>query len=380
MKNYSLFSAYLLAVGIISCAGPRDAEEGAARGDGARALTIFTWGDYLSPVLTERFTEDTGIAVEVVTFENSDEMLAKMLSEPERFDVITTDDYTLKQLKELSLLRSIDRSKLKNFGNVDGRYLGMACDPGNRYSIPYLAGTTVVAYRKDLVGEPEKSWGILFDPRWGGRVAMLDESEDMLVVARLASGHPANSRVPGHITDARDKILGQIRDVGVKFGSFVDILEALDSGEIWIGMSYSGDALRAAAENPNIGFFLPEEGAIKWLDSLVLSRDSQRVEEAHRFLDFMLEGENAAESANYLYLASPNVEAAPKLNPLIRSDPRIYLSDEDLARASYLSPYKDPRAASLGSQVLREIWAARRAAGSSDLIVHTDEAGIGAKD
>ena len=353
IKNGSIFWALALSIGIFACSDVGTDDSRGAREE-QRELRVYCWGEYFSPEAIEAFTQKTGITVRQIEFMNADEMVASMHSQPDQYDIVTVDGTALRQLKELSLLKRLDPSRLRNLGNLNPHSLDQAGDRDEMYSVPFLTGTTLIAYRKDKIPDIRRSWNALFDPEYKGRIAMLDEFADNFAAALLASGLPMNSSEALDIKVAKERLFDQVKNLDVRVGAYADILEALQTGEIWAALNYSGDVAVAALENPNIDFFIPEEGAILWTDSLVVSRDTQAMDAAYKFLDFMLEGEIAAKNANYMHLASPNSEAAPFMDAEVISDSRIYLSQEVLDRSSVIQPYKDSLHAARLDKVKRD--------------------------
>ena len=360
-KRYSIFWVIALSIGIFGCSDTGTSDNDLSDSGETRELRIFSWGDYFDPETLEEFTEQTGIKVRIIEFDNAEEMVASLHSQPDQYDVITIDDHTLSQIKELSLLKGLEAGRLNNLKNIDQKIRAQISEGGdNIHAIPYMSGTTLVAYRKDKIPDIRKSWSVLFDARYKGRMAMLDEFDDNLAIALVASGYSMNSTAVSDIKAAKNLLLDQIRELGGRIGTYADILEALDSGDIWVAVNYSGESATAAEENSNIDYFLPEEGPILWIDSLVVSRDSLNVDEAYAFLDFIMRGEIAARNATYLSLATPNVAAVPHMDPDVMSDDRIYLSQEMLSKAEPIRSVHDESHIAMISKANREFLNAVR--------------------
>jgi spermidine/putrescine transport system substrate-binding protein len=62
-------------------------------------------------------------------------------------------------------------------------------------------------------------------------------------------------------------------------------------------------------EEEYFDFFIPKEGGTLWIDNMVIPKGAKNVDLAYKFINFILEPENAAKIADYLGLPSPNVEA-----------------------------------------------------------------------
>jgi spermidine/putrescine transport system substrate-binding protein len=297
-----------------------------------RALAILIWEDYLSTDLVDAFETEFGVEVGFETFDNLDQMEALLRSRPAEFDLVLTSGIKIPDLISLQLIQPLQKTLLPLFGNLDERFLNLGGDPGNRFSVPYMWGPTLVAYRSDKIPSPDESWKSLWNPSYKGRVLMLEETFDAYSAALLALGHDVNSQDPSQLEAATQMLINQVETVGARFVDINQVRDGLLSGECWITMTYSSDAGVLAEQEENISYFIPKEGAALWLDSFVIPREAKNVEEAHLFLDYLSRPEVAAANSNELWCASANREVRPFISREILEDPTIYLSDEVMAR------------------------------------------------
>ncbi len=336
LKHAATMFAIATACAVLSGCGQKEEPiDQASRSDASPILTILTWDEYFSLEVVGEFEREHGIEVRFETFNNLDEMEALLRSRPSDFDLILTSSGKMADLISLQFVRPIQKDLIPLFGNLDRRFLGLSGDPGNDYSIPYMWGPTLIAYRSDKIEKPEKSWKSLWDERYRGHILMLDETFDAYSIALLALGHDLNSQDPEHLEQATKMLMDQVERLGTRF---VDIFEARDkllSGDCWITMTYSSDAAVLADKEENIAYFIPNEGASLWLDSFVIPRESKNVREAHLFLDYFCRPEVAAANSNELWSASANREVRPHISGEILADPTIYLSDEVLSRCHF---------------------------------------------
>ncbi|MDG2124535.1 MAG: extracellular solute-binding protein, partial [Verrucomicrobiales bacterium] len=196
-------------------------EEAAAEevgGGGEQPLVLYTWGDYFPEEVLSQFNETTGIEVVLDTFDTLDEMMAKLRSEPGTVDVLIVDDSTISDIAALGLLEKIDRQLLSDLGNIDPAYMALPFDPKNQYSVPYLWGSTLVAYRADKIADPKKSWAELWNPAYKGYVMMLDEPEDLFCATLIERGFDRNSKTEAELAASKDRLMEQITEVEVRYG------------------------------------------------------------------------------------------------------------------------------------------------------------------
>jgi spermidine/putrescine-binding protein len=318
-------------------------------------VCVLTWPDYFSDRACEDFTRETGVRIEWRHFENLGEMNALLRSQRDAFDVVVLDDMSLAEHIELKLLRPIDRASIPNFRHIDPRYRDASFDPGNAFSVPYMWGTTLVAYRKDQIADPGKSWRLLWDPALAGKVLMLNEKQDVYAAALHTLGLPPSSDDAGDLERATGLLLEQVDRAGANYADLETIKTKLQAGECWAAMMYSGDAALIASEDPQIGTFIPVEGAPLWLDSFAIPKEAPRTANAHRFIDFMTRPEIAAENANFLAYATANRAAIPMLDPDLRGDETVFPPPEVLARCQFIPKANEKRDA-LTNQGMKRLF------------------------
>jgi spermidine/putrescine transport system substrate-binding protein len=344
---------------------PAPAEEGGGNSRPANIVTVYTWEEYLNPDLLAEFKERTGITVEPKFYESSDEMVEGLKSDPGQYDVFLSEDGYIPILEGKRLMLPLELKKLENWKNLDQAHVDQPFDPGNRFTVPYLWGTTLLAYRKDKIPDLKHSWSIMFDEKLTDRIAFLDDRMECYAGVLRSMGVNLPEANPEQIAKAAESLLMLVKDRGMRLGgnSGNEVKQYLIEGTSWVSMIYSGDAARIAEENPTIpiGYFIPEEGATVWTDSFCVSRDTTRLENAYKFLDFMLEAKSAAASSNFLRYASPNKAAAPFIEKDLLEDETIYPRPELLAKCRYfkLRDVNSQRALNIGWQRVTEAWMAR---------------------
>lgn len=322
----------------------------------AKEVRIYNWTDYIDPDVITEFTEKTGIDVIYDTFDSNDVLLAKTLAGNSGYDIVVPSDYTVAYLIQANRLEPIDKSKLSNLKNVWpfvterlAEFKGM-----NDYSVPYFWGTTGIAYDakkiKELVPDaPLDSLELLMNPKYAEKLAscgiyMIDSPSETLPVVNMYLGLPAESTDKADLDKAYDA-LKQIRPYIKKFHSS-EYLTALANGDACIALGWSGDVYLAKARAKEAGtdvdiqYFIPKEGSLIWFDQFTVLNDAPNKAEAHEFINFMLDPENNARSANYVEYATSNEAAFPYVEDYLINDDILYPSEEDLAKLHIKQPYK----------------------------------------
>ena len=298
-------------------------------------IRLISWSEYFDPEVFKAFTDETGIEVDYVTFEDPDELEARLASEPGVFDVVVTDDLSINRLSELHLLQPLDKAALPNARNIAKEYMGKAFDPGNEVSLPYLWGTTLIAFRSDKIEDPGQSWKALWNEEYSGKAMLFGDRTEGLGIGLIASQLPINSSDPKQLDTAVAALLGAIKNVGMRFGSDATVRDGLKSGDIWIASCYSGDAAMVAEDNENVSFFIPKEGAPLWMDNFSIPSDARNVAAAHALIDYMLRPEPAAMNANFTWYGSTNGAAEKFISEELLADESVNPSAEVRAKCQF---------------------------------------------
>ncbi len=313
-----------------------------------KVVNVYNWTDYIDPTVLEDFTKETGIKVVYDTYDNNEIVETKMLAGKSGYDVVVPSGPFLQRMATAGVFTPIDRAKLKNAGNVwpDVARRLAAFDPGNRFAINYMWGTTGLGYNvakaKERLGDrPVDSWEILLKPEIVAKfkdcgVMVLDSPEDVFPGILRAIGLNPDSKTEADYRKAADA-LGKIRGSVRKFHSS-EYINALANGDVCLVLGYSGDVLQAkkrAAEAKNgvdIAYAIPKEGALMWFDSMVIPKDAPNPDHAYAFIDFMLRPDIAARNSNFVSYANGNLAAKPLVKPEILNDPGVYPNDAVFAR------------------------------------------------
>jgi spermidine/putrescine transport system substrate-binding protein len=307
-------------------------------------------------------------------------MVEGLKSEPGKFDVFLVEDGYIPILAGKRMMRPLDHRKLPHWKNLAPNFINQHFDPKNEFSSPYLWGTTLLAYRKDLLPSPKPSWSLIFDPALKNRVSLLDDMMECYAGALRTMGIDNLSEAkPDEISAAADALTKLVKENYGRFGGLSgnEVKQHLLEGSSWVCMMYSGDAALIAEGNPEvpIGYFIPEEGATIWVDSFCISRDTTRVENAHVFIDFMLEARSAAASANFLRYASPNQAATEFIEADLLADETINPRPEVLAKCSYfnLKDVESKRMVNVGWRRVMNAWYERSGQTSASPTLPGDE-------
>ncbi|MFN3178622.1 MAG: spermidine/putrescine ABC transporter substrate-binding protein [Thermus sp.] len=300
-------------------------------------LYFLNWADYIPEDLLRKFERETGAKVVLDTFESPEAMLAKLKAGADReFSLVVAPDYYVLQMAREGLIAPLEKGRLKGLANLDPFFLDPPYDPGLQYSIPYLWGTTGLAYREDLVQGSVDSFAVLFDPaRQVGPFLLLDEMRETIGAALKYLGYSVNTTDPEALERAKGVLL-EAKGRSVGFAGGVEALNRILAGDAALTLAYSGDVLQAKQEDERLRYVLPKEGGTLWTDAVVVLKRGPSQDLAYRFMDFLLEPENAAALAEYTRYATPVAKALPLLPEEMRQDPTVFPPEEVRQKLEYL--------------------------------------------
>jgi spermidine/putrescine transport system permease protein len=302
-------------------------------GGGGRPLNLYIWSEYIGAETIAKFAKRHGVRVNVDLFDSQEALLAKLQSGGTAYDVVCPTNYMVEILRKQGLLQPLDRTALAHFDNLDPRFLNRLDDPGDRYTIPYLWGTCGIGYRKSKVGAVD-SWEALWDPRYRGRILMLDDPRETFGTVLKMMGESVNATDPELLARAREKLIEQKPLVGSYDSASFDL--KLLAGDVWLAQGWNGQFAKIGAKDADIAFVIPREGSTIYVDTLAIPVSAPHPELAHAFLDFTLEADIAAEICRTMRYPTPNRAALPLLPPEIRDDPVGFPPPADLARTEFL--------------------------------------------
>lgn len=273
-------------------------------------INVLNWGDYIDEDLLEQFTEETGIEVKYTTMANNEEMLVKLQSPDNIYDVCFPSDYIIEKLIAQDLLHELDRENIPNLVNIDERFMDLSFDPGNKYSVPYMWGTVGILYNTTMVEGEVNSWSILWDEKYSQQIFVYDSMRDTIGVALLYLGKDINTRDAADIQAAEQALIAQKPLVLALLGD--SIKESMINGEAALAVVYSGDAIWCMDPeegNPDLAYAVPDEGSNVWFDNIVIPKTSKHTAEAEAFINFLCDAEVARQNTEYIGYSTPNAAA-----------------------------------------------------------------------
>lgn len=338
-----------LAFGALMVASPALAQE-------EPVLNVYNWSDYIAEDTIANFEAQTGIKVNYDVYDTNEIVDAKLLAGSSGYDIVVPSGNFLERQIQAGLILELDKSKLTNLGNLDPAVMATAAaqDPDNAHGVPYMINTIGFGYNVAKVTEilgadaPLDSWSLIFDPQYAEKLAscgisLLDSPSEVMGIALNYLGLDANSESEEDLAKA-EELLTSIKP-HIRYFNSSQYIDDLGNGEICLALGYSGDifiaadAAAAANAGVEVQYVIPKEGAATLFDFLAIPVDAPHPDNAHKFINYILEPQVVAAITNYVFYANPNLPATEFVNEEVKSNPGIYPPAETIANAFVMNAH-----------------------------------------
>ncbi|MEM7121751.1 MAG: extracellular solute-binding protein [Pseudomonadota bacterium] len=311
---HTVLGAVGFGLAVVPLTKGAQAEEIAAASCGDGHPMTFTWSGYDEVHFHQQYIDSHGCASNFTFWGDEEEAFAKMRAgfEP---DVMAPCTYELNRWFNAGLLAPINTDMLSNWDQiipalkeVDGSIQG-----GNRVFVPMDWGQTSVTFRTDLAPEyvdvENHTWGILWDPKYAGRLSMIDSLIDGVAVASIYAGleDPYDLSDPADMETTANLLREQLPLLRYYSNTMSDVEQSLASGELVAAATWNSSIVALRGQGLPVMFMQPKEGAMTWVCGLVRhpsndGRGEEQVEKAHQILDSYLSADAGAwEIINYGY-------------------------------------------------------------------------------
>ncbi|RYH09176.1 extracellular solute-binding protein [Tropicimonas sp. IMCC6043] len=305
-------------------------------------LQLFNWGDYTSPEMIKKFEDETGINVTITDYDSNDTAMAKIEAGGHGFDLVVPSNSWVPIFIEKGLIQELDLSKLPNHGNIAQQWLESPYDPGRKYSVPWQWGSTGIAVNKTAYDGDINTSSIFMDPpeELVGKVNVTPEMNDVMSLALWYVGGEPCTEDTEMLKKARDALM----EAKPKWQSMdYGMTEKMAANDVMASVYWNGAIFRARLKNPDVVYGYPKEGYPLWMDQVMLLSDAKNVDEAHQFLNFIMDPENAAMISSFARYANGIAGSEPFMPEDMMTAPEIVVAEEFQSSGHFL-PTCSPKA------------------------------------
>ena len=243
-----------------------------------------------------------------------------------------------------------------NLKNIDPSFMNPAYDAGRKMSAPYTWLVLGIGYRKSKVKGVPDSWKWLFDSdAYKGKIALLSESADLIRLAAKYKGLSVNNIPPEMVAEIEKMLIRQ--KPFVKAFHEDNGQDMLLSGEVDLVLEYNGDIAQIMSEDPDIGFVVPKEGSLINSDNLCIPVGAPRPNNAHAFINYLLDAEAGKKISETILYPTPNAAAKALMPDSYRNNPAIFPPADVMAKCEY-GAFEGAAKASFYEEVVTRVRAA----------------------
>ena len=326
------------AVGLsftVAGCGEKD-EKKTASGEEAK-LNFYNWDTYIGKTTLADFKKSSGIDVDMSLFATNDELFAKLKAGNPGFDLVVPSNEFVERMAKAGMLLPLDHAKIPNMKNIDPAFANPDYDPERKYSMPYTWLVLGLGYRKSKMkpaGSIPDDWKWVFDSdAYKGRIALLSESADLIRLGAKYYGHSVNGidqamidRVAAMLIKQKPNIKAFHEDNGQ---------DMLLAGDVDIVIEYNGDIAQIMKEDPDIGFVVPRQGSLINSDTLVIPKGASRPNNAHAFINFLLDAQTGKGISETISYPTPNAAAKLLMPAAYRDNPVIFPAGPAFTASEY---------------------------------------------
>lgn len=310
-------------------------------GHQGQTLNVFNWSTYIAEDTIPNFEAACGVTVNYDVYDSDDALINRLREGNPGYDIIVPSNLGLPALIAEGLVMPLNYDLIPNAANIAEVYRDTPLDPGDVYSLFYLAGTAGLGYDRTVIADDVTSWLQFFEH--DGPVAWVDDPRLMFSLALLLTERDVNSSDEADLRAAQDFLIANSANV-IAIATD-DGQELLARGEVEMVIEYSGDILQlnldCACED--YAYVVPQEGTAAATGHVAIPVGAQNPELAHAFIDYLLDPQVAADIANYTAYPTPNQRAIDLglIDAALISNEGIYPSAETLERIFFQIPNLD---------------------------------------
>jgi len=310
-------------------------------------IEFSNWPLYIDKKVIRDFERDFDVDLRYVEDINDNtEFFAKVRQQleagtPIGRDLVALTDWMAAQWIRLGYLEPVDKRNVPNVvANLEDSLRDPVFDRGRRFTVPWQSGITGIGYNRKEVGEV-KSMKQLFDSRYKGKVSFLSDARDSASLLMLMDGIRPEDAKLDQVLAAIDKVDAAQRDGQIRRFTGNDYTTDLAKGNVVMAMAYAADLIQLKADNPDLDFAVPEEGAIIWSDNMMIPAKAAHPYGAEVWMNHVYDPEVASRITAYVGAISPVKgvqEIVAEADPEMAENPLVFPDEDTRAR---LSGYPD---------------------------------------
>ena len=308
------------AATVLAAAGPLGWR--AARA--ATTLDVLMAPSPVRPELLDIFEKQTGIRVRPGSYVSPTDSMSKLLSGTARFSLLNTlSDLVRPSLSEAvdrNLLLPLDLAQIPNVKYIaDLSKSDILIKDGKTYSLPIYWGYNAVLYNRKYIPDSEplvNSWGLLFDDKFKGRVALRDNAHESLHLTALYMGHKRPLEMDrSDLKELVRFLVSKKRNFRALWSKFSEAIQLMANNEVHAMFGWLLMRKTLQTQGMDIAGNHPKEGLLWWVHAAFIPRQSPNPEDAYKWLNFLLSAEYGAKLTELAGVLSTSQLAKDSFSP-----------------------------------------------------------------
>lgn len=274
---------------------------------GPMPLRVLAWPGYAEPEVVQAFERQHGVPVEL-TLIDTDEALWQRLGvrAGANFDVLALNTVELRRAQQAGLLRPLEPARIPRLARQLPRFQRRSSIPGLElkqdgrsalFGVPYTYAEMGLIHDRRRLPEPPSSINVLWEPRWRGKVLAYNGGSHNFSLAAQGLGLASPFRLRAlDWPRAVERLIALRRNVLGFYSQPEESVRLFQRhGAALMFANYGTQQLQLLRQaGANVGYAIPREGALAWLDCWALTQNGRQPELAHAWIDHLL-GEQASQ-------------------------------------------------------------------------------------
>jgi len=306
-------------------------------------MVFSNWPLYIDRAVLKAWDKQTGGKVKYIEdINDNEEFFGKVRPQLQGGraigrDLVALTDWMAGRWIRLGYVEALDKRNIPNVANLRADLRNPNFDPGRKFSLPWQSGMTAIGYNPKKTGGTINSLDALFDPKFKGRVSMFGDARDSSGLAMLSMGVKPEDATIDQVLAGIEKIDKANRKGQFRRFTGNDYTQDLTNGNVWVAVAYSGDVGQLKKDNPDLEFVIPEQGAMRWSDNMMIPQKAAHPYAAETFMNLVYEPEMAAKITEAVGYVPPvdGVQAVlEKTDPKLAANPTVFPPPELVAKLS----------------------------------------------
>jgi spermidine/putrescine-binding protein len=298
-------------------------------------LNLLVWEGYADPSFVKGFEEQCKCKVAASYMGSSDELVAKLRGgSAGNYDVISPSSDVATSIVRAGLAAPLDLSKIPSYGQLSARLRDspLAKANGQTYGVPFVWGPNPLLYDTTAFTQAPDSWGVLWDPKYKGKISLWDELSSVYLAAQVLGFDKPDPSQLYNLSDAqleavKKKLIELKPNIRKYWSTGGELTNLFQNHEIIAAMGWPLMTNQLRKLNYPIGETIPKENTTGWIDHLMITAASAQKGLAQAFLEYMVEPQTQKLVTDVTHYTPANPGTAQLLTPEEKKS--LHLDDPD---------------------------------------------------